>query len=302
MFTNGVLLTLKLKNRMKIKTNTIKSYTILWHSVKKPMLILSFFILAACETVNSAQSPEQPLDETRLIALGDRANESGDWKTAVTFYQQAHLTAPESTKPLLAMATTLDNAGSYENAARVYYQLARSSAGEKKTTYLLSCGQAWLKAGEAEQAIAVLNEASVLAPDEPVISVGLGIAHDLKSEFATAQAIYQEALKKHPGQKALMNNLGLSYLFTGDTDLAIRQLALLGKSRDASRQHRFNLAMAYGIAGRMADAERMLREMGDDANVERNLDAFVRLRGMTPEERASVVYDSQIGGNPQASK
>lgn len=291
----NVLLTLKLKRKMKSKRSNIEPLKILLKLAKKPLPVLFILALASCETLpQNQQSAEQPLDEHHLIALGDRANQSGDWQTAVTFYQQAHLTAPGSSAPLLAMAETFEDVGSYDNAARVYYQLANASEASEKVAFLKNSAQSWIRAQEANQAITVFDEARTLAPEDPAIELGIGISHDLKADFSRAQEIYQRLLQKHPHYTAASNNLGLSYLFTGDTDLAIRYLSVLGEAPDAAPQHRFNLAMAYGMAGRMEDAERILREMGLEASVGENLSGFEDLRTMSPPERAAFVYGSQF--------
>ncbi|WP_259780086.1 tetratricopeptide repeat protein [Aestuariispira ectoiniformans] len=296
-----ILLTLKLKRKMEAKRSEIKVSKLLLKIAKKTFPVFFIFALVSCDSLtHETQNADQPLNAEHLIALGDRANESGDWKTAITFYQQAHLTTPGSPAPLLAMAKTFEEAGSYSNAARVYYQLSRMTGPGQKVPMLIKTGQNWLKAQEADQAITVLNEAQALAPDNASISVGLGIGHDLKAEFSTAQAIYEDVLKRHPENRAAANNLGLSYLFTGDTDLAIRQLAALGDT--AGPQHRFNLAMAYGMAGRMGEAEKLLRESGMDTNVKENLAAFERLRTMSPEERAAFIYGSQLKSHTTAAK
>lgn len=285
---------------MKVKIRIAKSFRLLSTTVTRPVLALAILSLTSCAAMENMGTKEQELNEEQLIALGDRANENGDWQTAVTFYQQAHLADTESTAPLLAMASTFERNGAYENAAKLYYRIANQTAGtDDKVALLVKSGQSWLRARQLEQAATVFDEGRGFAPDAPALSIGLGISQDMSGDFAKAQATYQQVLNRTPGNTAAINNLGLSYLFTGDTDLAIRHLERLGSKNDSQAQHRFNLAMAYGMADRMDQAERILRELGMESDVGENLAAFERLRSMSPMQRAEFIYGSQLLGGPR---
>ena len=102
-------------------------------------------------------------------------------------------------------------------------------------------------------------------PEEARGYNGLGIAYDMAGDHPAAQKSYRMGLALQPENLNLSNNLAFSLILTGDHREAAGILERVVESPSATNQHRQNLALAYGLAGRETDARSLLlRDYTDD--------------------------------------
>ena len=105
-------------------------------------------------------------------------------------------------------------------------------------------GLAALKAGEIDQAIALLDRAARQGP----LSWGgwnaRGAAADLQGDWTTADRSYANALDKAPDQPAILNNLGWSRLLRGDWQGAVEPIEQAAQLAPANAKIAANLDFA----------------------------------------------------------
>jgi Flp pilus assembly protein TadD len=96
-------------------------------------------------------------------------------------------------------------------------------------------------------------------------------------------------LELAPNDVSLRNDLGLSQALAGDFDDAITILRSIASAPGAPAEYRLNLALALGLAGRRADAERVARIDLDERSVQSNLAYYDVLRALPATERARIL-------------
>jgi Flp pilus assembly protein TadD len=108
---------------------------------------------------------------------------------------------------------------------------------------------------EAEQAFAA---AVADDPSNAAALNNLGLARDLRGNFAGATQPYQQALLLDPGNIAIEVNMGLSLALSGNADDALQYLGPLANSQQATPKIREDYALALIAAGRQDEARRAL--------------------------------------------
>jgi Flp pilus assembly protein TadD len=99
----------------------------------------------------------------------------------------------------------------------------------------------------------------------------LGVALDQVSRPDDARAAWTTALKLSPDNPAVLSNLAMSYFTSGDAPQAESLLRRAVAQPGATLQTRQNLALVLGMQGRMAEAEKILREDLPPELAEQNL-------------------------------
>ena len=118
-------------------------------------------------------------------------------------------------------------------------------------------GRALADAGQYQQALQALDRAHT--PDNPdwrILNVQ-GAVLDQLGRHAEAQRHYANALKIVPDEPTVLSNLGLSYMLTKDLKNAEVTLRRAVAQPNAGPKVRQNLALAVGLRGRFAEAEKI---------------------------------------------
>jgi Flp pilus assembly protein TadD len=108
-------------------------------------------------------------------------------------------------------------------------------------------------------AIDPAQRAAAAAPKDWRPQSLLGVALDEVGRTDEARAAWNAALKLSPDNPAVLSNLAMSYLATGDAPRAETLLRTAVAQPNASLQERQNLALVLGLEGRMPEAEQILR-------------------------------------------
>ena len=121
------------------------------------------------------------------------------------------------------------NAGHAEEAAQVFLALTRSNADLGGPHANL--GMIYRQEGKASEAVAELEQAVRLNPQQPVFLNQLGIAYRQQGQFAKAREAYEKAIELDPNYPAAYLNLGILFdLYFWDSKRALelydRYLAL----------------------------------------------------------------------------
>lgn len=248
-------------------------------------VVLALFV-AGCETSGGGSAPRATVTDVqvaawlKLIELGDASRDSGELTTALQFYRQAHMQAPEEPLPLVSLGETLIALEDPRGAAGAFRAALDLQPGN--TPALLGLGGALIR---LDQPLAALQQYEIALnqnPDTVRALSGAGIAADLAGETERAQGYMRRGLEQQPDNVTLLNNLGYSLILSGDYREAIALLEMATALPDSTAQHRQNLALAYGLAGRDAEAARMIRMDFGEGEVDRNLIYYRTRRSRLP--------------------
>ena len=162
---------------------------------------------------------------------------------------------PKNPEIAIAYARALRAGGQRAQAVAVLQQT--SILNPKSQAVLAEFGRALADAGRYQQALEVLSKAHT--PDQPDWRLlnAQGAVLDQMGNFAEARSYYETALKIAPGEPAILSNLGLSYMLAKDLPRAETTLKRATARTDADPRVRQNLALVLGLQGKFEEAEKV---------------------------------------------
>lgn len=118
-------------------------------------------------------------------------------------------------------------------------------------------GRALAEAGRLEQALDVLSRAHT--PDQPDWRVlnAQGAISDQLGNYKAARRYYKHALKIAPDEPSILSNLGLSYILSKELKLAETTLRRASANPRAEKRVRQNLALSLALQGKFEEAEKI---------------------------------------------
>ena len=140
-----------------------------------------------------------------------------------------------------------------------------------KLNQLFADGVGAMKARKFDQAIAQLQEAARLAPEQSAVLVNLGDAYagagrtkrgsEARAMFEKAVETYEKAIAMKPEDPAYHNNLGRVLAFTGNVERAVEELNKAAEldPPNAARYH-FNLGAVMTNSGQVEQATAAFRK------------------------------------------
>lgn len=229
---------------------------------------------------NSRSGPK--VERTRfasLMRVADATARSGDIATASALYRRAHGMDNQKPAPLIGLGNALSGLGAHEQAAEAYRKALKLKPQNPDALHGL--GNALIALDQP--AVAIEHFEAVLKTRKAVQTRtynGIGVAHDMMGDHASAQAFYRTGLKEKPGSMSLRNNLGLSLALARQFDEAIDVLRRVAADTRAGTRNRLNLALVYGLSGNSAAAREVARIDLDEPAVRRNLAYYRTLRAL----------------------
>lgn len=259
------------------------------------IVLAASLLLGACAGGSSEQfaaadpnKPQQLKTEftaDSLFNVAERLRRSGDYRSALSFYQRARQRAPEDARIFVGMGQALMAMDARENAVQTLRHAVKLAPEEETARGMLA--KALLSEGHADEARNHYEWLVREAPDNANYYNGLAVCLDVLGQHSAAQDNYSVALNLDSGNPAMRNNLALSFAFAGDYDAALALLSdTEATSRGATRQ---NLALIHGLAGDMAKAEEIARQDLPADAVANNLKLYERLRTLSSEKQAAIV-------------
>jgi Flp pilus assembly protein TadD len=223
-----------------------------------------------------------------LLRMASSTRENGDPAAAIQLYRQAITAEQERPEAYVLMGEALIELEAYQEAVRTFEEAIRKDANSAAAHR--GYGRAMVALHRPEVAIGHYETATRLAPRDIQAWNGLGVAYDLAGEHAMAEATYRRGLEIAPDSMLLRNNLGLSLALDGRHDESIALLSSVMEEPGARARNRQNLALAYGLKGDLAAAERIGRiDLGND-EVENNLAYYASIRAVDDRRvRATAV-------------
>lgn len=118
-------------------------------------------------------------------------------------------------------------------------------------------GKALAESGEFDEALKVIRAANNPRTPDWRLTSAEGAIQDQLGNPGEARQLYGEALKLAPGEPSVLNNLGLSYVFTNELAKAETTLRQAAADPRAGSRVRQNLALVVGLQGRFEEADRL---------------------------------------------
>ena len=190
-------------------------------------------------------------------ALGSRAETRADPQQALDNLGDKFRANPRNADAALRYGQALRAAGQRGQAVAVLEQATILSPTSKPL--LAAYGRALADTGKAQLAFDVLSKAH--SPDNPdwrILSVQ-GTALDQLERHEEAQRYYGAALKIKPDEPSVLSNLGLSYMLARNLPKAETTLRRAYANPAADPRVRQNLALVVGLQGRFAEAETIVK-------------------------------------------
>lgn len=232
---------------------------------------------------------QQNLKATELMRVGNNLRAQGNLTDAAQVYRRAMSADPNSPLPPAALGDTLRRLGRYDEAEQVYRKVLERNPYSGMA--LQGYGILLIERNQPDSAIAALTPAvDEDAADHRVYNV-LGIAYDALGDHTQAQNQYLAGLAIAPQNKSLRNNIALSMVLQERYDAAIEQVQRLLTGTEQDEPYLHNLALIYGLAGRIESSSALLRQMLPEADVANNLAYYQNLRAMPPDQRRVAILD-----------
>lgn len=227
-----------------------------------------------------------------LMRVGNELRDQGNLEDAANMYYRAGRADSKSPLPPAALGNVLRCLGRTTEAEQAFGEALKRN--RYSGVALQGYGILMIEKGEPDTAIAALDAAiDDEAADFRVYNV-LGIAYDSLGDHAQAQNHYLSGLELAPRSRSLRNNMALSLALQERYDAAIDQIRQVPTGDEVNKSHLHNLALIYGLAGRIEEAAQTLREILPEADVANNLAFYQTLRAMPPDQRRKAVLDTVL--------
>jgi Flp pilus assembly protein TadD len=221
-----------------------------------------------------------------LLRVATATRAAGDYASAINVLKRAHTLAPRDANILIEMGESLAAVRAYNEAREAMVKAI--ALRPRDTRALRGLGNALVALSEPALAETRYREALAILPEAATYN-GLGVALDALNDPRGAEEAYRAGLALDDRNMSLVGNLGLSLAIQDKTPEAIALMApqlRLGRSNPRLRQ---NLALVYGLAGRLNDARTVLRIDLDERSVANNIAYYELLRGIGAERRRETV-------------
>ena len=192
-------------------------------------------------------------------SLGEKtdASRAADPRREVDSLGDRYRANPKDAAAALQYGTALRARGQRSQAVAVFEQASIVHPDDK--ALLAGYGRALEDNGNFQQAFDVLSRAHTPEnPDWRILSAQ-GAALDQLGRYEEARKYYASALKIAPEAPSVLSNLGLSYLLSKDLPKAEEVLRRASNRAETDARVRWNLALAIGLQGRVAEAEGIVR-------------------------------------------
>ncbi len=239
-----------------------------------------------------------------LLKTAEKMLRSNDFVSANMLYQRALSVNPESIAALKGMAHVAELQEKPQEALQAYREIIRID-GENQMAHM-GVAKNLMTLGLYDKAIDQLNKYRAIKGDEPETLNLMGMAYtradDIPNHFDKAVECFQTSLSVDPDRLTTRNNLGFTYILAGRTSEAIDVLEKLVDDPRVTVQHRQNLALAYGVAGRENDARKMALQDLPRSAVEKNIATYRKMREKILGIKSESSYKPAATKRPEPKK
>jgi Flp pilus assembly protein TadD len=190
-----------------------------------------------------------------VVIQTDQPMSTEEIEKATEYWGQRYAKTPKDKAAALNYATALRRTGRTAQAVAVLQKAVVAFPDDRVVQ--ASYGKALAANGQLDMALQIIRRAQT--PDQPdwrLISAEAAIL-DQKGMNIPARRLYLQARDFAPGEPAILSNLGMSYLLTGELAEAEKYLRQASEMQGADSRVRQNLALVVGLQGRFAEAEKI---------------------------------------------
>lgn len=211
-------------------------------------------ILAA--SLGGCQTARSP-DITGSLNARAEAGPGVASRDEIEAYGERYRANPRDAAAALQYGQSLRLNGQRQQAVAVLEQATIANPGNK--SLLAAYGRALADNGNFQQAFDILTRAHTPAnPDWRILSVQ-GTTLDQLGNHDEARRYYASALKIAPEEPSVLSNLGMSYVLSKDLPKAESVLRRAYNRGSADSRVRQNLGLVVGLQGRFAEAETIVK-------------------------------------------
>lgn len=228
------------------------------------LILSSLLLLAACEPATSPKAVDpnklEPISgqEQALITAAQAAEQNSDLNRAERDYRQAMKLSKGHVEAHLALAELYLKHKQYGKAKAVLEEGIEYQPNHVALNYML--GKIHLRDDEPSTALTAFERGLKTRPSHLDLLSGAGVANDMLRKHSAAQVLYLRAIALNPTSdlEAVRTNLAMSYLLDNQPAKAAETLKVDAAKEGASPVTRHNLALAYGMLGRHAEAKALV--------------------------------------------
>jgi Flp pilus assembly protein TadD len=213
--------------------------------------------IAALALIAATLSACATSDVLSTGSISGAAHSDADWRREAETWGNRYRANPRDATAAINYAQALRASGQRPQAEAVLEQA--SIQAPNNTALLGAYGRALADVGKYQQALDVLSKAHT--PDQPDARIlsAEGAVLDQMGRHDEAQRYYSSALKISPDDASVLSNLGLSYALAKDLPNAERTLRRAAERSSVDPRVRQNLALVVGLQGRFPEAEAIAR-------------------------------------------
>lgn len=229
-------------------------------------------LLLALALAGCASNPRNAPDPTITGAIAHPVS-AADLVAAEAFWGERYAANQEDATTVLTYASILVRLDRVSQAIAV---LQRGTINFPEDRAIMAAyGKALATAGAFSEALTIIRRAQT--PDRPdwTLLAAEAAILDQTGDNGQARVLYQQAIDLAPGQASLWSNLGMSYVLTGELEIAEANLRRAVALPTADSRVRQNLALVLGLQGRFDEAEAIARQELTAAQAEANM-AYLR--------------------------
>jgi Flp pilus assembly protein TadD len=249
------------------------------------LMILMLLPAAACVPLTldgkNGEMPGSAIIEQEQSKEAAAAFDGRDYVKAATLYGTLVENYPANVGYRLKSADSLRLAGDPAKARSIYDAVLADAPADssRAISALEGKGLCFMQEANFKEATKVLS--TVLAKDAMRWKTinALGVTLSLSQRTKEAIEYYQLALQLTTNQPAVLNNMGLTYALAGDfkKGSATLEKAIAAAVGEQKKPIALNLALVYGISGRMGEAEKVSTPYLTKAAIYNNLGYYAML-------------------------
>jgi Flp pilus assembly protein TadD len=230
--------------------------------MRHPSVVSRYMGSAAFATIlaiglGGCQTTARSPDVTGSLNSRAEADPSGLSRADIDALGERYRANPRDTAAALQYGQSLRLNGQRQQAVAVLEQATIVNAGNKQL--LAAYGRALADNGNFQQAFDILSRAhSPANPDWRILSVQ-GTTLDQQGKHEDARRYYASALKIAPEEPSVLSNLGMSYVLSKDLPKAEQVLRRAYQRGASDARVRQNLGLVIGLQGRFAEAEAIVK-------------------------------------------
>jgi Flp pilus assembly protein TadD len=183
-----------------------------------------------------------------MIRIAQKARRSGNSEAAISFYNKALSIDPNNGEAILGLAEAYIDLKLLDAAIGYIKKAEEKGCNLSKSSYLR--GKICLLSGDS-----VCAEKEFLKSTSADSLNALGAVYDGRGEHERAQKLYKQVISQSPSYIDAYNNMGLSLMLCDKYKEAIFYLENACSLPEANVTYRSNLALAYGLCGKVEKAK-----------------------------------------------